>query len=78
MTARDVAWAEVFAVLPTGWMVTPPVFDPESHLWRVCARDLRGALASTSRAGVVVGADEATAVQVLAARFRLTSGDETA
>jgi len=40
---RDSAWAEVYAVLPTGWVVQPPpMYDPDIQMWRVNARDLAG------------------------------------
>lgn len=76
--ARDAAWAEVYAILPIGWVVIPPVYDPDAHLWRVYARDVRGAPREYQPWEEAVGADEATALRVLAARFRLSGGDETA
>jgi hypothetical protein len=76
--ARDAAWAEVYAVLPIGWVVLPPVHDPEIQTWRVYARDLRGAPREYQPWEEAVGADEATALRVLAARFRLSGANETA
>jgi hypothetical protein len=75
---RDSAWAEVYAVLPTGWVVIPAVYDSEIRLWRVSARDLRGAPREYQPWEEAVGADEATALHVLAERFRASTGDETA
>ncbi len=69
--ARDAVWAEVYAVLP-------PVYDPENGVGRVYARDLRGAPREYQPWEEAVGADEAMALRVLAARFRLAGGDETA
>ena len=76
--ARDAARAEVYAVLPTGWVVTPPVYDPHIRMWRVSARDLRGAPREYQPWEEGVGADEATALRALAQRFRLANGDVTA
>jgi hypothetical protein len=76
--AREAAWAEVSAVLPSGWVVIPPVYDPESQMWRVSARDLRGAPREYQPWEEAVGSDEATALRALAARFRLANGDVTA
>jgi len=75
---RDAAWAELSAVLPTGWAVFPPVFEPDIGMWHVYARDLRGAPREYQPWEDGVGADEATAVRTLAQRFRHTDGDETA
>jgi hypothetical protein len=76
--ARDAARAEVYSALPTGWAVTPPVYDPRIRMWRVSARDLRGAPREYQPWEEAVGADEATALRALAQRFRLANGDESA
>ena len=39
----DVASAAISAVLPTGWVVFPSVYDAEANLWRAYARNLCGA-----------------------------------
>jgi hypothetical protein len=65
--ARHAARAEVYAALPTGWVVTPPVYDPHIQMWRVSARDLRGAPREHQPWEEAVGAHEATALRVLAA-----------
>jgi hypothetical protein len=75
---RDAAWAEVYTVLLIGWVVLPPVYDPEIRMWRVYARDLRGAPREYQPWEEAVGAAEVTALRVLAARFRLSGGNETA
>ena len=75
---REAAWAEVYAALPVGWVATPPVYDPRARVWRAYARDLRGAPREYQPWEEAVGADEATALRVLATRFRLADGDETA
>ena len=73
--ARDAAWGLVYAALPAGWVVLPPVYDPVDHVWRVYARDLRGAPREYQPWAEGVGADEVTALQVLAQRFRVANGD---
>jgi len=75
---RETAWAEVTAVLPTGWVVIPPVYDPAARLWRVYARDVRGAPREYEPRAEADGTDEATALRLLAARFRQSNGDVTA
>ena len=56
----------------------PGGYDSEIRLWRVSARDLRGAPREYQPWEEAVGADEATALHVLAERFRASTGDETA
>ena len=72
------AWAELYAALPAGWVVMSPTYDQVQQVWRVYARDLRGAPREYQPWEEGVGADRATALRVLAQRFRGADGDATA
>ena len=67
---RDAAWAEVYAVLPTDWVVLRPMWQETSRVWAVYAR-------STTRSSdaqpwvEAFGETEAIALRALAQQFRV-------
>ena len=72
---RDAAWAEVYAVLPTDWVVLRPMWQETKRVWAVYARSTTQS--NDAKPWVeAFGETEVTALRALAQQFR-TGGDVT-
>jgi hypothetical protein len=70
MTDRKAAWAAVTDLLPDGWHVGPPNYDPARHRWEVVVRSPKPP-GRRARPTYVVGEgpNEVAALEDLAARL---------
>ncbi|MGO9178741.1 MAG: hypothetical protein ACLQBX_17830 [Candidatus Limnocylindrales bacterium] len=66
---RDAAWAEVYAVLPTDWVVLRPMWRETDRMWAVYARSTARSSDAKPWADAF-GETEAIALRALAQQFR--------
>ena len=68
---REQAWDAIHALLPVGWRVGPPTYDPAARRWEVVAiGPTRGSRRAAPPAYVIgEGADELAALEDLAERL---------